>query len=313
LFPYDKEFEKVYIEKMRSMPESEQIYARGRLFAAHFSIDQLQSLHNETALRFVRPIANRFQRGRICSFSRKSRKRLLELTARLRKDVVGMFLTFTYRGEVSHVDAKKHLDLMLRWLKRKLPSSAFIWRMEYQRRGVIHFHVLQLGTRRVSRSVFDGITVHWQKVTCDESYPDIKTIHNKRHVMRYVSKYLAKSEQAVTPAAFCEDVAADSVSEAASAADAGFIYVPYSEKREFVGRFWGVVNRDKLPFADKTIVDFHGSALAFLEYRRMARRYTRGRCYFPSRLQGFTVFVNNSEKWLSAWQHVTGQHQELRF
>lgn len=340
LFPYDHMFEKVWNEAAKALPEDKKIRVAGRVVAADFTEDRLLELHAETARRLGSGSAAR--RGRIVHFSAKSRKRLLEVMARMRKDIKGLFMTFTYRREdVSNFEAKKHLDLMLRWLKYNIPDAAFIWRLEFQERGTPHFHIIELNVKRVPLDVFKGITAHWQKMTGDDSYPDIKQMQNKKHAMFYVSKYIAKRGQ-TTPAAFGEDAAgAVGGPQPSEASAAGLDYVPYSEKSVFVGRFWGIVNRKNLPLADQQVRDFNGSALSFLEYRRMARSYLdarfasalrewqtnpKKRCYkngvlkpkpnrfnLPARLQGFTLFVENSEHWLSAWERVCGADQQLQF
>jgi hypothetical protein len=53
-------------------------------------------------------------------------------------------LTLTYGEEfpVSGTTAKKHLKLMLEWLIRRFGNYDYIWVMEFQRRGAIHFHIV---------------------------------------------------------------------------------------------------------------------------------------------------------------------------
>lgn len=340
LFPYDHMFKKVFNEAAKGLPEDKKIRVSGRVVGVDFTEEQLLELHAETARRLGSGSAS--CRGRVVHFSAKSRKRLLEVMARMRKDLTGLFMTFTYRrADVSNFEAKKHLDLMLRWLKYNIPDAAFIWRLEYQERGTPHFHVIVLNVKRVPLELFKAVIVHWRKVSADDNHPDIKTMQNKKHAMFYVSKYIAKRDQA-SPGAFGEDATgAVGNAQPSEASAAGLDYVPYSEKSVFVGRFWGIVNRKNLPLAERIVRDFNGSALSFLEYRRLARSYLharyarsfnewqtnpKNRCYkngvlkpkprrfnLPARLQGFTIFVENSEHWLSAWERVSGADQAVQF
>ncbi|GAH86880.1 unnamed protein product, partial [marine sediment metagenome] len=37
---------------------------------------------------------------------------------------------------------KKHLNVMLKWLKYRLPAKNYLWFFEWQRRGAPHVHIL---------------------------------------------------------------------------------------------------------------------------------------------------------------------------
>lgn len=214
-------------------------------------------------------------RGKIYEFSRKSRSRLIEKAARLRAASGGVFITLTYRENMQDAAlAKTHLDKVLRWLKYHKPFGAFIWRMEYQKRGAIHFHILALNVHFVDA---EELTVYWQVLTADDSYPDVKAIRSQRRVLYYVSKYLAKTEQADK-----------------AGGDCGFISLPYLDN--YTGRFWGVTNRKRLPLAPQTVVQVsNGDGRLFFDLKRYARRYWRG---LSRRLQGFTLYAGNSARWL---------------
>jgi hypothetical protein len=213
-------------------------------------------------------------RGAIHEFSRRSRNRLLRLGARLRSDVGGLMLTFTYRANMQdHAQAKNHLTLLSKWLVYHFPQAACIWRLEYQLRGAIHFHILALGVSFIDQ---DKLTAYWQELTSDDSYPDIKPIRSRRKVMSYISKYIAKMEQSELP----RD-------------DSGFISLPYSEN--FTGRFWGVFNRKVLPLAKEHIMLVAGNKQALCNIRRYARRKWAG---MSRRIQGFSLFVNDASQWM---------------
>jgi hypothetical protein len=215
----------------------------------------------------------------IRSFTRKSRLNLLRLVSRL-TDRPALFITLTYRQNIQdHVAAKRHLDLVLRWLKRCLPKSAVLWRMEYQARGAIHFHLIVLDAYAVPLQQF---TAYWQKVTGDDSYPDVRFVQSgRRRLLAYVSKYIAKQH--------------------------GLDNVTNSET--WVGRFWGVFNRKHLPFApEMTLSIIHAGVLYSL--RRVVRRFLqeRGsarllRMLKVGRPYGFSVFIGSSERWAAlVWQ-----------
>jgi len=233
--------------------------------------------------------AEQARRGRITEFSKKSRMRLLCHGARLKKKAGGRFLTFTYRENKTDIPAAKHdLELMLLWLKRKYPQAAFIWRMEYQGRGAIHFHVLALNVYFIPHG---HLTRRWQEITGDDSYPDNKPCRSKRKTMYYISKYLAKNTQAGDNVGINASVPSD---------DSGLVNLPYSDN--YTGRWWGVINRKALPLASQTVIIVSVSdGRAFYELKRYARRKWR---YLSRRIQGFTLFVNNPERWLELLEFI---------
>jgi len=219
-------------------------------------------------------------RGVVQHFSRRSRSRLLRVGARLKKDVFGVMATFTYRENmVDHAEAKQHLKLLTQWLQYHYKNTALLWRLEYQERGAIHFHILCLNINWVDAG---AVTAYWQKLTGDDSYPDLKRLRSRRRVMAYISKYIAKMEQ----------------SEQASGMSDGFINVPYLQN--FVGRFWGIVNRKCLPLAELEVMFVRGSFQLLNNLRRYARRKWGG---LSRRVCGFSLFVNDSKQWMRLAQY----------
>lgn len=284
---FEKASARVWREAARSMPANKVLRQDGRVLALDVSKEVFDELQKRAwALAWqMKQAASEMKRGRIAGFSRKSRKRLLELVSRLNVGAAGLFLTFTYRENMTdHKKAKRHLDLLLRWLKRRFPESAILWRMEYQRRGAIHFHLIAFGADYVN---LHDITAYWQRMTEDDSYPDVERITSRRKALNYVSKYIAKLPNADESEALVD----------------GLDSVPYSEISEdgaWVGRYWGVVNRDKLPFAAAVVIAVTGRLAAFFDFKRAARRYYK-RGIWRSRIQGFTLFVNDAERWFDLW------------
>ena len=300
---YDDAFYELWTAAARkSFDKSELVYVADKLVAAPFSEATLKQIEIEAGALARERARLHGKRGAITEFSRRSRGRLLRLVARLKPEASGLFLTMTYRQNMrDHVLAKKHLDKLLRWLKYNYPEGAFVWRMEYQRRGAIHFHLLCFNVSFIEAG---KVTTYWQKLTGDDSYPDVQNIQNRRKATYYVSKYIAKVvEDEMSAPAWLLAQAARSfpllVALGALAAS-GFIYVPYLEKSSFVGRFWGVVNRKNLPYAPLRSCRIVGGADVLHEMRRDSRR----RCPKTSkRLQGFSLFVDDAERWRSLMEY----------
>ena len=181
-------------------------------------------------------------------FSRHSRSRLLERFARLdTSETRPIFLTLTYPDQYpAPLQAKVHLDNFLKRLKRRFPAAPVsgIWRMEFQERGAPHFHILLFHLPYWHKR---EVQIAWSDVIGaeDNTFTRIEAMKSYRQTMYYVSKYCAKIQGDVS---------------------GGFIYRPYltdcliihnvtGEIINTIGRFWGVFNRDNLPFAARTEID----------------------------------------------------------
>jgi len=89
------------------------------------------------------------KRGRVCKWSPASRRRLLKVSGSvdwdgLRAEWGGdwLFVTLTYRDDPGPERSKRDLDVLARRWARRWGSCRWLWKMEFQRRGVVHFHVL---------------------------------------------------------------------------------------------------------------------------------------------------------------------------
>lgn len=282
---FRRAYQQCFHELLKSRPRSQWVRLPDGSFTADFSQFELEQLER-SAWERARDLkaVHGSRRGTIEEFSRRSRKRLLELCARLRSDARGLFLTLTYRENVQNgAVAKRHLDLMLRWLRYHNPELAIIWRAEQQKRGAWHFHLLLLGASFIP---VEGIRAHWLKVISDVAPADgrsagnvdIERIYDRRKVMSYVSKYIAKVAGPATP-------------------DSRLDHVPYLEKFVSIGRFWGVVGRKFLPLAEAVRFQVVGSPVTVLQLRRYARRF-RPRLHWRGRIQGFSLFVGDALRWL---------------
>lgn len=234
------------------------------------------------------------RRGRVSEFSRRSRHRVIDLVNTLRPDAKGLFLTVTYRRNMRDFAlAKEHQIKLCKWLRYHFPQCSILWRMERQRRGAIHFHLLVFGVEFIAAKV---LTAYWQKMTGDDSYPDIEPIQNQRKALFYVAKYMTKPNHSAHERSPLRDW---------RSMDLSFCHIwrkrplPGSEKT-FVGRWWGVVGRVNLPVAEK--IEWQGEIVAnsFFQFRRAAS------VKFP-RLQrfgmrGFTLYAD-AHQWRLYWQY----------
>lgn len=197
------------------------------------------------------------KRGSIRVFSGASRRRLIELMARLNvSHTRTTFLTLTFTNVTTVAEATRAFKAFLMRFRRKFPGASAIWRKEPQKRGAWHFHMLTFNMGYWSQK---QLQYAWECCTReDRSIVHIKLIRGgKRQAMAYVAKYLAKRDQAV---------GSTSLDNAA---------YPHDDESatEDTGRFWGYVNRGGLPYDVRRLVvvdDDHLLTALWDEMRRLS-------------------------------------------
>lgn len=170
-------------------------------------------------------------RGRIHKFSIKSRQRLLRLFARMRmKGVRATFITLTFARYPTNKESKRALKAFIQYLRDNFPKASAVWRMEFQGRGSIHFHLLAF---ELPFWKWQDLLATWKKCSNQSrARIDIRLVRSRRGVMHYVSKYIAKPDR--------------------KHSSTFFIHAPYQQKGRHwrKGRFWGYVNKKALPFGE---------------------------------------------------------------
>lgn len=127
-------------------------------------------------------------RGRVTEFSRRSRRRLLEFLHRINWPRRILFVTLTFAEAVSHAEAKAELHRFLIWLGRRRPTWTLVWKLEFQRRGVHHYHILLIPDPDTRRIYFPkrSIDKAWRRgYTWIESVP-------QSQIAGYLAKYVGK-------------------------------------------------------------------------------------------------------------------------
>lgn len=188
------------------------------------------------------------ERGRVQGFSAASRRRLMaSLGSQDHTQVaVGSLVTLTYPGEWPGDPArwKRDLDAWLKRLARKHPMSWCWWKLEPQKRGAPHYHLLVFGAGRLDR---EFVSRSWFEVVAsgDERHlqagTNVQTMASQRAVMCYAAKYCCKP---VDPAA--------------------------AAVWNHPGRWWGVQGRERVP---RRVERWVVSEAGWLAIRRLMRRW----------------------------------------
>lgn len=154
-----------------------------------------------------RPRSGGGARGAIQTFSRQSRKRLLQLFATVDEDAVAgncLFVTLTYPAEFTSSPVRWHADLQafLARLSYRYPRASAIWRLELQERGAPHFHLLIFGYAYIPWTWFVaawGAIAHENDVNEGARSTKVERIRSWRKGIVYVAKYCAKLAPDVAP------------------------------------------------------------------------------------------------------------------
>lgn len=194
-------------------------------------------------------------RKEITEFSRQSRRRMQQLLNSIdqARALVPILITLTYHNEWPEDPKawKDHLEAFRKRLERRYGKFSALWRLEYQRRGAPHFHLLcffwtHQGRKGLLPFLQDEVGGMWWEVTGRTSQEHLQAgtrcemPRSWKGANVYLSKYMTKLE-ALKPGA------------------------------KSPGRFWGVWRKDLLPIVYETfVVPFSAS----IRFRRAVRRYS---------------------------------------
>jgi len=223
-------------------------------------------------------------------FTKASRNRLIDLFSKIVFKDRPVLITLTYPRVFPCPDrAKEHLDAFLKRMKRRCPRSSGVWRMELQKRGAPHFHLIMFHLPFIPKGEIQAM---WEAVISSDIvwnkeiglFTRIEAIRTARGVMFYASKYLAKS------GGLNNDAYLTAVGE----------YVhPVTLETCWVGRWWGVFNRTDLPVGEEWTMLVEIDDTPFLIFRcKAAEVFQKINEY---RWRGFTLYVENAEDWLNLW------------
>lgn len=236
-------------------------------------------------------------RGKVTEFSRRSRKRLMDMLASFdMTQALGnrpaIFITLTYGQEWPESDvAKAHLKAFDMRIRRFAPEASGFWRVELQERGAPHFHLIFFNLPYLAKEDMQNwwleiVGTQYADNSKDEPrcpFTRIEAIASSRKAFRYVSKYVAKSERS----------------------DSGFNHSPYQHGSGWQGRFWGIINKDNLPFAalfEYVMENDELSNRVFWQFKRlMAKKFSgiwRGKA-----MTGATLYIF-SQSGIDQWKEA---------
>jgi hypothetical protein len=143
------------------------------------------------------------ERGVVTEFSRESRCRLLRHAARLDLEFrAKYFITLTWDGWRDKIDREevcRARRAFLARLDRRKDIAGYLWRLEYQKRGAAHFHLLVWGQAGLAPMDSAWMAPAWHAVTKSEQFAhlvygvNVQDVGEHGKLVAYVAKYAAKS------------------------------------------------------------------------------------------------------------------------
>lgn len=183
---------------------------------------EIQSYHNVTDFKFSYPaIKNTMPPSRsgktIHKFSKKSRSRLLKKSKMISREneKLPFFITLTYQENFTDCEAAKtHLNAFLQRFRR-IGKTKYIWKMEFQKRGAIHFHLLLQLPGQIYPVKWQGkkdskkielirmkVSSFWNEITKQSSQnlaygQNVRSVLNWKMATGYLAKYMGKEQQPI--------------------------------------------------------------------------------------------------------------------
>ncbi len=207
-------------------------------------------------------------RGRVAGFTRASRRRLMRLCQSIDQtrleQPLPLFLTLTYGRDfpTDPVVYKRHLDTFSKALRRKFPRCFAIWRLEFQKRGAPHYHLLVFNVGYLDHH---WLAATWTRIVSGDADhlragTEVRRVVSWKRVIRYASKYIAK------------------------------ISDPEVEIPAHVGRWWGVFAYTNVPLTfDERVLSSHEFHYLRRVLSKMLRR--QGVRVLLRRNQGLSAFL----------------------
>ena len=140
-------------------------------------------------------------RGKVTSFSKAARRRMIRFLNQVNPDRLGkpVFLSLTYHNNYRERNPKQDRTAFLKRVARAYPGCHWIWRLEYQRRGAPHWHIILWPEVDVDlQAQEDQLCQLWHEVVDPKNIDHAKygarvvPLSDQRGVNIYMTKYLSR-------------------------------------------------------------------------------------------------------------------------
>lgn len=142
------------------------------------------------------------KRGKITGFSKASRWRLLKRLAIVDWGKARL-ITLTYPSDVDRITLESNMNhlkaFIERWFRHYEYRPTFVWRKEYTKQGIVHYHLLQ-PKPKWHDDLIEFVSRSWAEILATDRTEDIERAGTKvefaksvNQSMSYVAKYIAKT------------------------------------------------------------------------------------------------------------------------
>jgi hypothetical protein len=145
----------------------------------------------------------------VAGFSEASQRRLRRVASEAGEQLVSQFCLTYHETRPGGEAVKAHLNAWLTWLRRRVPGLKYLWVLEFQKRGVPHFHVFLNVPVCTQSTLHPDMAYQWHKVTGETSIKHLDFHWHAKNWIKwdmgsgaYVCKYLDKKAQKSVPDAF---------------------------------------------------------------------------------------------------------------
>jgi len=223
-------------------------------------------------------------RGTIKTFSKQSQKRLRFAIAKINRQKINktmLFITLTYPLKLDPDAAlwKRNLSTFIKSINRLIPGNAIIWKLEFQKQGNPHFHLLlfpPIGYEPPTnkKELYAWVAETWNRIAAPGNADHLKAgtrvdiVKDPWPFLTYMGKYLS-----------------DGLKQAKT-----------KFKLDSLGRFYGIYGRKYLPV---TMLETEIDQQSFVQIRRLAYKFLQKKTRQPYTIfrdnQGITLFLNDKE------------------
>ena len=231
------------------------------------------------------------KRNKIKSFSDRSHKRLLEELLTLKFFIAFPTLTYPKNFPTDPKKFKRDLDVFGKRLLWKFPRCYFLWKLEFQKRGAPHYHLL--GT--------------FGDVMRSENGKLVKIDYNDPKTRRYIQKWISKAWFEVVgsndinhfKAGTRVDFILDSPQKAIKKYLAKYTAKPDSTENEiqYPGRFWGRIGKQNEHLVKYPKIEIEVDKHTYHNIRRIFRKFIKSLGKFKlfkamKKYPCFTVYIS---------------------
>lgn len=147
-------------------------------------------------------------RGEINSFSIPSKRRLKFQAANAFPELISQFGMTYHKKSPDGRTVKKHLNQFLTELRQKYPNVKYLWILEFQTRGIPHFHLF-LSLSYETKGLHKYLAETWHRIAEPKSREHLRFHKHEKNFIAwdmgsgsYLCKYLDKEHQKVVPEGF---------------------------------------------------------------------------------------------------------------